>query len=139
MLSRLRTERDALEALLQPPVIPESVTAEPVDRSFLSPEDAALLDSVKSNADLTSNIMKRLNSIQTSLGPTIDAFADGIQEIGQYRKAADDVASRILTICSQKLADREKEGRQKASQEGESNSPRRDLNSVLRGLSRVDR
>jgi kinetochore protein Mis13/DSN1 len=137
---RLRSERDALEALLQPPSIPDipEQSVSRLDKSLLNDTDSAIFDSSRSNTNTSRDASSRLNSIQTSLGRSIDVFADGVHRVAQYRNAADSVAGTVLSVCSRKLTERELEGRRKALQD-EDRSPRRDLNSVLRGLSRVDR
>jgi kinetochore protein Mis13/DSN1 len=85
-------------------------------------------------------ISTRLNSINASLGPTIDAFADGMHQIAQYRDAADSVAVRVLKVCADKLQDREKEGRRHALGEAtEINTTQDELGGVLRSLSRLTR
>ncbi len=139
-LLRLRDERDALEALLQPPTIaplPEQPMAT-MDKALLNESEGSMLTSLMSNTNTSEDVSQRLNSIQSALGPSIDSFADGIHKVAQYRNAADNVAGNVLAVCSRKLSEREMEGRRKALQD-ESRSPRRDLNSVLRGLSRADR
>jgi hypothetical protein len=88
------------------------------------------MKSLQDGSGIQSDVQRRLNAMQQDLGPTVDAFADGIHKIGQYRDAADHMASRVLQICSEKLAERDKKS---------DVDPRRDLSSVLRGLSRVDR
>ena len=85
-------------------------------------------------------ISSRLNSIFASLGPTTDAFADGIHQIAQYRNAADNVARRVLRTCADKLEDREKEGRRHALGEAAEKSTTKDkLGGVLRSLGRLER
>ena len=109
-----------------------------MDKAQLSQAESAMLASLSSSADPFADLSQRLNSIQSTLGPSIDCFADGLHKVAQYRNAADDVAGTVLSVCSRKLSEREAEGRRKALHD-EDASPRRDLNSVLRGLSRVDR
>jgi kinetochore protein Mis13/DSN1 len=84
------------------------------------------------------SIESRVDQIFDKLEPNIDAFADGVHKVAQYRDAADNVASRVLSIAAEKLAEQENEGRRRAQPERD-RSPRRDLGSVLRGLSRIDR
>jgi len=144
-IKRLRIEKEALESCLRPPRMPAlyprnaSAYTSKVDRSLLSESEAAALDSISStdNAASSDKISRRTNELLESIGPTIDHFADGIHMIGQYRKAADDVAGRVLAICAEKLAEREKEGRKKAL--AQEDTPAKDLSSVLRSLSRTDR
>ena len=85
-------------------------------------------------------ISSRINSLLASLGPTTDAFADGMHQIAQYRDAADNVAGRVLRMCADKLEDREKEGRRHALGEAAEMSTTKDeLRGVLRSLSRLER
>ena len=139
--NRLRVEKNALELHLRPPNIPEIKESDPadLDTSLLDDTDAALWRSLQTTQDTSANISNRLNSLQRNIGPAVDAFADGIHKLSQYRDAADNVAGRVLSMCSEKLAERDKENRRRAAEKGEETSPRRDLNSVLRGLSKVDR
>ena len=109
-----------------------------MEKVLLTEPEQEMLSSLTSHANTTDDVSQRLNSLQTALGPSIDTFADGIHKVAQYRAAADNVAGTVLSVCSRKMSERELEGRRKALQD-ENRSPRRDLNSVLRGLSRVDR
>jgi kinetochore protein Mis13/DSN1 len=140
-ISRLRAEKDALKSLLRPPTIPQIQGPEPsnIDIDLLSEADSALLQSLQPSEDVSEVVTRRLDSFQNNLGPIVDSFADGVHKIGQYRDVAENVAGRVLSICSEKLAERDRESRKRALPEGEVKSPERDLNSVLRGLSRVDR
>jgi kinetochore protein Mis13/DSN1 len=143
-IERLRSNRAALESLNQPPSIPDAGEIAPnpslvhSDRSLLSPEDAALLDTLKAASSSTMTVQNRLDMISASLGPTIDSFADGIHKIGQYRNAADNIAGRALAICAEKLAEKENRGRPNMAQD-EQASPGTQLGNVLRSLSRVER
>lgn len=145
IILRLRIEKDALEALLKSPEIPaiESGSpdsgAEEIDTSLLSDEDAAILKLLNSSVDLSTLIPQRISTITSALEPAIDTFADGVHKIAQYRNAADDLASRVLAICADKISEREREGRKKALHSIDDRSPGRDLSNVLRGLSKADR
>lgn len=86
----------------------------------------------------TDDIHSRVETIFEDLQPSVDAFADRVHKVAQYRDAADNVASRVLSIAAEKLAEREDDSRRRAQPERD-RSPRRDLGSVLRGLSRADR
>lgn len=144
-IERLRANRAALESLNQPPSIPGAGEIEPdpslvdSDRSLLSPEDAALLDTLQAASSSTMTVQNRLDMISASLGPTIDSFADGIHKIGQYRNAADNIAGRALAICAEKLAEKENQGRPNMAQDEQQASPGTQLGNVLRSLSRVER
>lgn len=109
-----------------------------IDRSLLSESDRNMFDLLISKTNITHDTSNRINSIQGSLGPNVDTFADGIHKVAQYRNTADALAAGVLFVCSQKLAEREEQGR-KPALDDRSRSPRRDLNGVLRGLSRIDR
>jgi kinetochore protein Mis13/DSN1 len=52
-------------------------------------------------------VSSRLSRITTSLEPALDSFASGIHDIELYRAAADNVSSKILRICSQRLEERD--------------------------------
>jgi kinetochore protein Mis13/DSN1 len=104
---------------------------------LLSPEEAAVFEQLQAPTS-TSNIPSRLNSIFDQLQPTVDSFADSVHKIAQYQKAGDSVASRVLSIAAEKLAEREEESRRRAQPQNAPRSPRTDLGSVLRGLSRAD-
>jgi kinetochore protein Mis13/DSN1 len=106
---------------------------------MLSESDIAALEASTSEAVSFDDISDRMNAFYTSIGPTIDSFADGIHKIGQYRIAADNVAGRVLSICAERLTQREKEGRRRALPGQEAGSPPKDLGGVLRSLSRLDR
>ncbi|EXJ96045.1 hypothetical protein A1O1_01171 [Capronia coronata CBS 617.96] len=146
-IKRLRAEKDAMESLLQPPQIPRlseldtptSLGGGLPDRTLLSDADVAALE-VSAAADTTSfdQISSRLNRLYQSVGPTIDTFADGVHAIGQYRQSADNVAGRVLSMCAQKLAQREHDGRKRALPAAQGTPPK-DLGGVLRSLSRADR
>jgi len=143
-LHRLRSEKDALEALLRPPSIPDLPTVKVdslsnVNQELLSETDASILKSLKSTSNLTTDVTSRVNKVASALGPAIDTFADGVHKINQYRLGADDMASQVLSRCAEKLADRERAGRRKALAIEDDRSPGRDLSSVLRGLSKADR
>ena len=140
-MCRLRSEKDALEALLRPPSIPDLPNAEgdTIDQETLSESDANIVRSLRSTSDLSAEIASRVNKVTSNLGPAIDTFADGVHKINQYRLGADSIASQVLSICAEKLAERERAGRRKALGVEDDRSPGRDLSSVLRGLSKAER
>ncbi|KAL6250222.1 hypothetical protein RBB50_002523 [Rhinocladiella similis] len=145
-IKRLRSEKEALENLLRPqPISNSDQTQESIksddnnlDQRLLSETDVTALDCLPGTSTSSDQISKRLNRLYDSLGPTIDQFADGIHTIGQYRQAADNVASRALAICAERLSRREKEGRKKALADAQGTPPK-DLGGVLRSLSRAER
>lgn len=105
---------------------------------MLSETDITALDSLPATSTSSDQVSKCLNRLYDSLGPTIDQFADGIHTIGQYRQAADNVASRALAICAERLSRQENEGRKKALPDAQGTPPK-DLGGVLRSLSRAER
>lgn len=143
-LCRLRSEKDALEALLRPPSIldlppTKKDSDSDVDLETLSESDADILKSLNTNSNLSADIASRVNKVTSDLGPAVDIFADGVHKINQYRIGADGIASQALSLCAEKLADRERAGRRKALGVEDDRSPGRDLSSVLRGLSKAER
>lgn len=137
-------EKSTLEALKKPPSISNShpfndSAMTSIDEEMLSKQDVEILQSLRSSTELPINLTSRVNKVVSNLGPSIDMFADGVHKINQYRTRADEVASQVLSICADRLAVREKEGRRKALGLEEDRSPGRDLSSVLRGLSKSDR
>jgi len=143
-ICRLRSEKDALEALLRPPSIPDLPTRKndsdsDIDLEALSESDADILRSLNSDASLSADMASRVNKVTSDLGPAVDIFADGVHKINRYRMGGDGIASQVLSLCAEKLADRERAGRRKALGVEDDRSPGRDLNSVLRGLSKAER
>ena len=57
------------------------------------------------------DIQTRLQTINKTLEPTIDLFADGIHKISQYRIAAERVADQIIGTGARKLEIRDKDAR----------------------------
>jgi kinetochore protein Mis13/DSN1 len=125
-IAKLKLNKAALEALNQPPLIPEAASIAPdpgtvdSDRELLSPEDVALLDMLQASSSTAATIEIRLN------------------KIGQYRNAADNIASRALAICAEKLAEKENQSRLNLANDSQP-SPGMQLGNVLRSLSRVER
>lgn len=143
MKRRLQAEKKELESLLRPPSVSNrqefkhSADSLP-DRSFISETDIAALNLFQAQITPSNQILENLHRLYDSLEPTIDAFADGVHRIGQYRDAADSMAGRVLSICAQGLAKKDKEERKRALGGGEKTPPK-DLSGVLRSLSRADR
>jgi len=143
MESRLQVEKKELESLLRPPSLPnrqgsnEQAGILP-DRTLISDTDNAALDLLQAQITPAEQISENLHGLHDSLEPTIDAFADGMHKIAQYRDAADNMAGRVLSICAEGLAQRDKEERKRALAGGEKTPPK-DLSAVLRSLSRADR
>lgn len=61
---------------------------------------------------LPLSIAKRLQRVTLDLEPQIDAFADGIHRISQYRIVAEQVADRILCATAEKLQRRDQAARE---------------------------
>jgi hypothetical protein len=108
-----------------------------VDVSLLSSEEAVVYEQLQA-ATSTSSGPSRLDSIFSQLEPTIDRFADSVHKIAQYQTAGDNVASKVLSIAAEKLAEREADSRRRAQPQDAQRSPRTDLSNVLRGLSRAE-
>ena len=141
--SRLRREKESLESLLRSPTIEPLLqpTSGPSDSDSesLSESDRNLWDFMQSSANVGHDVSTRINYITAQFQPTLDKFTDTIHKMDQYRASADQIASRTLAICAEKLSERDKEGRRRARQEEENRSPRRDLSSVLRSLAQAER
>jgi len=146
----LKSERHALEAVLKPPSIrtlspqkphtPSHAHPPSINTSLLSPSDLKILDSLQTSSINPTRITSRLNTLTTSIGPTIHAFTDNIHRVAQYRDAADQVSSAVLSICAGKLEERDREGRSRATgltAGGAALSG--DLTAVLRSLGRIER
>ncbi|KKY21437.1 putative mis12-mtw1 family protein [Phaeomoniella chlamydospora] len=144
--TRLKAEKVSLEALKKPPAITpmpssaENPAASSIDTSLLSPSDLEIQQLLTSTPTTSTIVSARLNSIISSLGPTVDVFADGVHKIGQYRDAAERVATRALNICAKKLEERDRASlRQTRGDEIESQKRGREsMGGVLRGLSRLE-
>ncbi|EXJ64884.1 hypothetical protein A1O7_01223 [Cladophialophora yegresii CBS 114405] len=145
-----RHDNEDNQSFLQPPSLPTlhqgTTETEPweIDRSLLSEAEAVALNSIApaTNPASADQISQRINEILESIGPTIDQFADGVHQLGQYQTAAENVAGRTLALCAEKLAEREKQGRKKAlatAGQMPPDTPPKDIASVLRSLSRADR
>ena len=70
----------------------------------------------------------------------MDAFADGVHKISQYRDAAERVASKTLAISADVLEERDRDAQRKATGDADRapKGGRESLGGVLRGLSRLD-
>ncbi|ERF74692.1 hypothetical protein EPUS_00822 [Endocarpon pusillum Z07020] len=146
-IRRLKSERKSLEALLRPPSIPSVPRDNPrssshvnpptLHNSLLSHSDISILETLNTSSASTATISSRINNLSATIGPSIDAFADGIHKVAQYRDAAERVSSRVLSICAQKLEERDKEGRRRAV--GAAGDVSDDLTGVLRSLSKIER
>ncbi|KAK5049391.1 hypothetical protein LTR84_004320 [Exophiala bonariae] len=142
-IKRLQAEKSELESLLRPPSVPDrknldlSAGTLPVGE-LVSQSDNAALAMLQQHVTTSVEISKDLGELYDSIEPTIDAFADGMHRIGQYRDAADTMAGRVLSICAEGLAKRDKEERKRALA-SDGKTPPKDLSAVLRSLSRADR
>jgi kinetochore protein Mis13/DSN1 len=59
------------------------------------------------------------------MAPSLDAFAAGIHDIELYRQAADNLATQVLSICAQRLAERDSGGPPRRSSRDKIDSRRR--------------
>lgn len=138
-------ERQALEALLDPPLMldpqcfPHAQELGDIDRSLLSASEVVTVDSLQQGSRSTQDLTNRLQKLVTNVQPAVDTFADSVHQLAQYQNRADAVASQALALCAEKLAERDRQGRRKALGTNENSSPGRDLNNVLRGLSKAGR
>ena len=120
-IHRLQTEKRTWENILSSFSAPLHTTdskaapSQPstIDASFLDdPLQIPILETVREMESLPSSISKRLQRVTLELEPQIDAFADGIQRISQYRIAAERVADRILKVTAEKLEKRDQKARE---------------------------
>ena len=115
-IHRLQTEKRTWENTLSSFSAPsETSLGKPstIDPSFLDdPSQTPILEAVREMECLPSSIAKRLQKATLDLEPQIDAFADGIQRISQYRIAAERVADRILSVTAEKLEKRDQAARE---------------------------
>lgn len=143
MKDRLQAEKTELESLLRPPSVAlrkdlDRPAGTLPERALISSSDSAALDMLYQQTTPSEQMSKNLEAIYDSIEPTVDAFADGMHRIGQYRDAADTLAGRVLSICAEGLAKKDKEERKRALA-SDGKTPPRDLSAVLRSLSRADR
>jgi hypothetical protein len=102
----------------------------------------AVLESLNTTSTYPADLSARINRICASIGPTIDAFADGVHTIAQYRDAAERISGGVLRICAENLEERDRRGRGRAAgiaETGNSTPGHGDLTGVLRSLSRIER
>ena len=117
-IHRLQTEKRTWENTLSSSLrIAPSETSlgkpSTIDPSFLDdPSQTPILEAVREMESLPSSIAKRLQKVTLDLEPQIDAFADGVQRISQYRIAAERVADRILSVTAEKLEKRDQVARE---------------------------
>lgn len=100
-----------------------SLDMEDIDLSALDPAQAAILaelqpaskpakrrksQAAKEPPSQLQDIASRMRTLNSTLEPTIDLFADGIHKMSQYRIAAERVADAVLGSTARKLEIREK-------------------------------
>ncbi|KGO56039.1 Mtw1 kinetochore complex, DSN1 [Penicillium expansum] len=134
---------------------------EEIDPSLLDPSQQAILESLNPSSQpegesstpsstrppiTPSAVSAQLSRITSGLAPTLDAFAAGVHDIELYRASADNVSSRILRICSQRLEERDTQNTQRrlAMEGNDDKHPpptriKEDLGLILGALSRVER
>ena len=130
---RLRAEKKSLEGLARPRNKKLS-TPLPTRTDSLSEADSHVILTLQQSSNFPEQLASKVDDMTTRLESTIDVFADGLHRVNQYQKHADAVANRVLALCSNKLAERDKSERQQAL--GDTESPGRSLSGVLRGLSK---
>lgn len=123
-IARLQGEKASWEKIVSSassstPIAPSEANISSIDRALLDdPSQAAILDTLKSSESLPASIATRLQKITSDLEPQIDAFADGIHRIGQYRISAERVANRILSSAAQKFERRDQAAKEAAGTAG---------------------
>ncbi|KAI9040694.1 Mis12-Mtw1 family protein [Aspergillus affinis] len=140
-LSLLEPSQLKLYALLDPDAAKRHSTTESEETA--PPSDATTLPLIN-----PSTISTRLSRITSGLAPTLDSFAAGVHDIELYRAMSDNVSSRILRICAERLDEREARkslGRLALEEQGEQKDlslrprVREDIGVILGALSRVER
>lgn len=92
-----------------------------------------------------NSVSTRVNTITSTLPETLDAFADGLHRIEQFRDVADRIAGKVLKVCADRLEEREKIASTVGAGDADSESqeaaqrPKINLNKVLHSLSKVER
>lgn len=140
-LSLLDPSQLSLYALIDPNAAKRHPTA--------LPEEAESSGTTTLPPITPSTISTRLSRITSGLAPTLDSFAAGVHDIELYRAMSDNVSSRILRICAERLDEREAKKSPKTlalvGEQGEQKDlslrPRahEDLGVILGALSRVER
>ncbi|KAH8424296.1 Mis12-Mtw1 family protein [Aspergillus melleus] len=140
-ISLLEPSQLKLYALIDPDATKRHSTAQSEEAE--SPSNATTLPPTN-----PSTISTRLSRITSGLAPTLDSFAAGIHDIELYRAMSDNVSSRILRICAERLDEREARkslGRLALEEQGEQKDlslrprAREDIGVILGALSRVER
>ena len=95
-------------------------------------EIVELLESGRSAKQSTATAVEgRLTQARQRLLPIVDRLADEVQEIEHYRRAGDQVSSRVLAICAARLEERNVErNRDQTTKPG--------LGRILGALSRLE-
>lgn len=144
-IARLQGEKATWEKILSSASSPTAQTAPPeaaqdassIDAALLDPSQASILEALRASESLPSTIAHRLQNITADLEPQIDAFADGVHRIAQYRLAAERVADRILSTAAERLAMREQRVREAAGTT--SMGPKEVLSALASVLNRQER
>ncbi|PLB53390.1 hypothetical protein P170DRAFT_445150 [Aspergillus steynii IBT 23096] len=140
-LSLLEPSQLKLYALIDPDAAKRHSTVQTQEPE--PPSDATTLPPIT-----PSTISTRLSRIKSGLAPTLDSLAAGVHDIELYRAMSDNVSSRILRICAERLDEREARkslGRLALEEQGEQKDlslrprVREDIGVILGALSRVER
>ena len=141
---RLQRERHALNALLKPVAIPRMQQQRPglyqeahVDAKVIGPSQQDILKLVEGGCEAKQSrvtaVEGRLSQVRQLLMPSIDRLAAEVQEVELYRRAGDEVSSRVLEICAARLEEQDVRKRNNNAQAG-----RPELWAVLGALSRLE-
>lgn len=142
---RLQRERHALNALLKPVAIPRMQQQRSglrqeahVDGKVLDPSQQDILKLVESGREAKQSTVTavegRLSQVRQRLMPSIDRLAAEVQEVELYRRAGDEVSSRVLEICAARLEERDV--RRRRNNNAQAGRP--ELWTVLGALSRLE-
>lgn len=139
--NRLRIQRDEWKALAKtPPAIPPismnekaDIGPSDIDPTLLDPEQASILDELKSFSalDIRAKATQRLQSLLSGLEFKVDQFADGVHKLEQYQETVGRVADKILALSAVRLEEKDRREREEI---GTRDVP---MQEVLRSLSRI--
>lgn len=134
-IARLQGEKATWEKMLSSSSTPSQSlrpdSKDPIDAALLDPSQTSILETLKASEALPSTLAARLQKITSELEPQVDAFADGVHHMAQYRVAAERVADRLLSSAAEKLEEREQKVREAA---GTTSMGAREVLSALAGV-----
>lgn len=144
-INRLQSERAAWERLLRPPnkdpslpMVPAKITdPTAIDPSLLAVSNAAIIEKFRSlqlvqAPQLQQETRTKLEMATKDLEFQTDQLADNVHILGQYRSAADKLATQVLDDAASALEVRNRKDRERSGTEEVG------VRDVLRGLSRVE-